>query len=57
MTMTDVDLQIIDQDPSTPFDFSMDHYRAQIEAGYSKSLPNLGLLVYMPDYASLDKPK
>jgi hypothetical protein len=54
LTMDDVDLELIDTSPSTSFDFSLTHYQQQLDAGYSKSLPDLGLLVYMPDYASLD---
>jgi hypothetical protein len=53
LTMDDVDLELVDTDPSDSFDFSLAHYYQQLEAGYSKSQPNLGLLVYMPDYARL----
>ena len=55
MTMEDVDLQLVDKDPSNNFDFSLDHYAEQLEAGYSKSLPSLGLLVFMPDYSTVAK--
>lgn len=53
LTMDDVDLELVDKDPSNPFDFSLDHYQQQLEAGYSKSLPNMGLVVYMPDYSAV----
>lgn len=55
LTMEDVDLELVDQDPSNFFDFSLDHYYQQLAAGYSKSLPSLGLLVYVPDYATVAK--
>jgi outer membrane protein OmpA-like peptidoglycan-associated protein len=50
LTMNDADLKIIDADPKNPFDFSLDHYNAQLVAGTSKNTPNFGLVVYMPDY-------
>jgi len=55
LTMDDVDLELVDKEPSDPFDFSLDHYQQQLNAGYSKSLPSLGLVVYMPDYAAVAK--
>jgi hypothetical protein len=55
LTMDDVDLQLVDKDPSNAFDFSLDHYAEQLDAGYSRSLPNLGLVVYMPDYSTVAK--
>ena len=57
LTMDDVDLELIDTDPSDAFDFSLTHYQQQLDGGYSKSLPDLGLVVYMPDYASLGEKK
>jgi hypothetical protein len=53
LTMKDVDLELIDQDPKTPFDFSVAHYRDMLVAGYSKTTPSGGLLTYMPDYSKL----
>jgi len=50
LTMNNADLKIIDTDPGNPFDFSIDHYNAQLVAGTSKNTPNFGLVVYMPDY-------
>ena len=50
LTMSNADLRLVDKDPKTPFDFSMDHYNSQLVAGYSKNQPNLGLVVYVPDY-------
>jgi hypothetical protein len=55
LTMDDVDLQLVDKDASNSFDVSLDHYAEQLDAGYSKSLPSLGLLVFMPDYSTVAK--
>jgi hypothetical protein len=56
LTMTDVDMQLIDADPSDPFDFFPDHYNDQLVAGYSKTTASGGLRVYMPDYNKISKP-
>ena len=53
LTMTDTDLELVDMDPKDAFDFSVDHWTAQLVAGYSKTLPNRGLQAYMPDYSDL----
>jgi hypothetical protein len=53
LLMTDTDLRIVDADPRTPFDMDLPHYTRQLVAGHSRTLPNLGLVVYMPDFASL----
>jgi hypothetical protein len=50
LTMTDVDMQLIDADPTDPFEFFPDHYNDQLVAGYSKTTASGGLRVYMPDY-------
>ncbi|HEX5436370.1 MAG TPA: hypothetical protein VFW98_04380 [Gemmatimonadaceae bacterium] len=50
--MVHADMQIVDQSPQDPFDFSIDEYNRQLVAGYSKNLPDHGLEVFMPD---LDK--
>ena len=50
LTMSGTDLELIDKDPSDPFDFSVAHYNDMLVAGYSKNLPRLGLRTYMPDY-------
>jgi hypothetical protein len=55
LTMDDVDLELVDQEQSNPFDFSLDHYYDQLTAGYSKTLPSMGLVVHMPDYATVAK--
>ena len=51
LTMSDADMQLIDADPRTPFDFFPAHYEAQLIAGYSRNTPRKGLQVFMPDYA------
>jgi hypothetical protein len=53
LTMSDADLQLIDADPSDPFDFFPERYKAQLVAGYSKNTPSGGLRTYMPDYGDL----
>ncbi|WP_446743587.1 hypothetical protein [Silvibacterium acidisoli] len=50
LTMEDVDLELVDKDPSNYFDFSLAHYHEQLEAGYSRSLADMGLIVFVPDY-------
>ncbi len=57
LTMTDADLEIVDQSPSTPFDFSLPDYNRQLVAGYSKNTRTNGLIVFMPDLATLLRSK
>jgi hypothetical protein len=56
LTMNDTDMQLIDADPTDPFDFFPDHYQDQLVAGYSKTTATGGLLVYMPDYGKISRP-
>jgi hypothetical protein len=51
LTMSPVALELVPLKPSQekPMEFSADRYYEQLVAGYSKSLPNKGLLVYMGD--------
>ena len=51
--MPDAEMLVADEDQSTPFDFDNAHYRRQVIAGHSKTLPSLGLEVWMPDAYSL----
>ena len=51
LTMTDTDMQLIDQNPATPFDFFPAHYEDQLVAGYSRNTRRKGLQVFMPDYS------
>jgi len=53
MTMENVDLKMVDQIPQNVFDFSLDHYEDQIQAGYVKVLPDLGVVVYAADWHTL----
>ena len=53
LTMTDTDLELVDADPKDPFDFSIDHWNAQLVAGTSKTLANRALRTSMPDYDDL----
>ena len=55
LTMSDADMQLIDADPRTPFDFFPAHYDKQLVAGYSRNTPRQGLQVFMPDYASVTR--
>lgn len=56
LTMKNAELEIVDADPSDPFDFFLDHYNEQLMAGYDENLPDHGLLVHMPDYGKIGKP-
>jgi hypothetical protein len=53
LTMTDADMQLIDANPATPFDFFPAKYEAQLVAGYSRNTPRKGLQVFMPDYSQV----
>jgi hypothetical protein len=53
LTMSDTDLELIDEDGSDPFDFSVDRWNDQLVAGYSKVTPGRGLKAHMPDYDDL----
>jgi Domain of unknown function (DUF811). len=51
--MPDAEMLVTDMDQSDPFDFDNLHYQRQVIAGHSKTLPSLGLEVFMPDASSL----
>ena len=53
--MTDAELVVVDEDARDPFDFDNDHYQRQLIAGHSRTMPSLGLEVYMPDAAKLGR--
>jgi len=57
LTMTETDLELIDADPSDPFDFSVDHWNDQLVAGYSKNTTVRGLKTHVPDYDDLRSKK
>ena len=48
--MSQTDMQLIDADPSDPFEFHPRHDVRQLAAGYSKNTAEGNLRVYMPDY-------
>jgi hypothetical protein len=51
--MEDAEMLVVDADPRTPFDFDNPNYRKQLVAGRSRTLPDMGLEVWMPDARSL----
>ncbi|HVR97250.1 MAG TPA: hypothetical protein VMW27_11590 [Thermoanaerobaculia bacterium] len=55
LTMHDSDLQIVDMDPDDPFHFYLKELQSQLVAGYSKTMPDRGLVAYMPDFDELGK--
>jgi hypothetical protein len=55
LTMTETDLELVDQDPGDPFDFSVDRWNDQLVAGYSKITPQRGLKAHMLDYNDLPR--
>jgi hypothetical protein len=57
LTMNDADLMLMDMDPSDPFDFYLDHYLQQLQAGYTKITANFGLRVFTKDFDKLPKPQ
>ena len=56
LLMVDADMQVVDTDPSDPFDFYIDRYNDQLVAGFDRNQPNYGLLVFMRDFADVGKP-
>lgn len=52
LIMVDAEMQVVDLDPRDPFKFDLDRYTSQLVAGYSRTLPDRGLEIYMRD---LDK--
>jgi len=55
LTMAGTDLEIIDDDPSDPLDFSAEHWNEQLVAGYSKMTARGGLQQHVPDYDDLQR--
>jgi hypothetical protein len=53
LTMTETDLELVDDDPRDPFDFSVDRWQDQLVAGYSKTTMVRGLKAHMPDFNDL----
>ncbi len=56
LLMVDADMQVVDTDPSDPFDFYIDRYNDQLVAGFDRNQPNYGLLVFMRDFNDLGTP-
>jgi len=54
MIMVHADMEVVDMSPNDPFDFDIDRYREQLVAGYHRTLPDDGLLVFMPDLDKID---
>jgi hypothetical protein len=54
LTMSDAEMLIVDTDATNPFDFDNAGYQRQLVAGRSRTLPGLGLEVFMPDASRLD---
>lgn len=55
LTMRDTDLQIVDAEPSDPFDFYSDRLHDQLVAGSSYTMPDNGLLVKVPDFGDIER--
>jgi hypothetical protein len=53
--MVHAEMQVIDLAPSDAFDFDIGRYHEQLVAGYHRTLANDGLLVFMPDVATLGR--
>src|SRR5262245_29151534 len=53
LTMAETDLELVDDDPKDPFDFSVDRWNEQLVAGYSKVTRDRGLKAHMADYNDL----
>ncbi len=53
LTMRDADLVLTDNTNAEWFDFDLDYYQKQLEAGYNKVTPKLGLESYMPGFGRL----
>ena len=47
LLMLDAEMQVVDLRPTGFFNFDLDKYKDQLVAGYERTLPSLGLEVYM----------
>jgi len=56
LVMQQADLTVLDLDPGATLDWSQDHFREQLVAGYAKITPNFGLRAYVKDYSRLGRP-
>jgi hypothetical protein len=55
LTMENTDLTVLDLDPADPLDWDQDHYKEQLEAGYSKLTETFGLRSYVKDFGKLPR--
>ena len=55
LEMRDTQLQILDLDPTDPFDLYLAQYNKQLTAGYSRNRPNLSLQAFFPDFTDLGR--
>ncbi len=53
LVMTPTNLTVLDLDPADELDWDQDHYKEQLEAGYSKITSDFGLRAYAKDYSKL----
>jgi hypothetical protein len=56
LLMLNADMEVVDADPSDPFDFYLDRYNDQLAAGFDRNQLNYGLEVFMRDFSDLGKP-
>jgi hypothetical protein len=55
MVMDPADLFVLDLDPGDSLEWDQDHYKEQLEAGYSKITSTFGLRAYAKDYSKLGR--
>jgi hypothetical protein len=53
LLMEPTDLTVLSLEPKGELDWNQDHYKEQLEAGYSKITSNFGLRAYAKDYGKL----
>jgi len=56
LTMESADLTVVNLDSDEPLDWSQDHYRDQLVAGYSKITPNFGLRAHAKNFSKIPHP-
>jgi len=56
LTMENTDLTVVNLDSDEPLEWSQDHYRDQLVAGYSKITPNFGLRAHAKNFSKLPHP-
>ena len=56
LTMENTDLTVVNLDSDEPLDWSQDHYRDQLVAGYSKITPNFGLRAHAKNFSKIPHP-